>query len=228
MRRLAIALLLCCGTVAAQTPPCADQNTITVTGTGTARAVPDRVSFTAGVTTSAASVREAFRLNNEKTNRVVKALKDHGVKDTEIQTSNFTIDSPYDVKLQAKNPKMYMVANSVTVTREDPKSVSDLIEAAVDAGANSANNLSFFNSNPGAARDRAIDLAMRDARAQAEKIVSALSRALGPALAISTLPLPSYASAGVQEAITVAANGPAIEMGTNNVSYSVTITYALK
>ena len=140
---------------------------ITVTGTGAARAVPDHVSFTVGVVTTSGSIAQSFHSNNEKTDRVVRALKGHGVKDEEIQTSNFTIDSPYDPRTQAKSTSLYMVMNNVTVTRDDPKSVSDLIQVAIDAGANSASNLVFFNTNPTAARDRAIELAIRDARAQA-------------------------------------------------------------
>src|SRR3989442_33225 len=76
-------------------PPC-DVHSITVTGTGTAKVVPDRVSFTVGVFTNSLSVSEAFRGNNEKTRRVVDALKQRGVKDIEIQTSNFSIASAYD------------------------------------------------------------------------------------------------------------------------------------
>jgi uncharacterized protein YggE len=218
MRTLAAVFLLCAVGAAGQTT--CDRDTITVTGTGTARAVPDRVSFTVGVVTTTKPVTEAFRVNNEKTNRVVKALKDLGVKDTEIQTSNFTIDSPYDSTIQAKNTQLYIVMNSVTVTRDDPKSVSTLIQAAIDAGANSASNLNFFNANPAGARDRALDLAIRDARAQAEKLASGIGRSLGPALMVSTLALPAsgYFNNAVQEAITVTAS--AIEAGTTSLSYS--------
>src|SRR3954463_7477189 len=116
--------------------PC-DVHTITVTGTGTAKVVPDRVSFSVGVFTHGVSVREAFRGNNEKTHAVVEALKRGGVKETEIQTSNFSIASSYDETVRKKNG--FNVTNSVTVTREDPKAVGDLIAAAVEAGANEAN-----------------------------------------------------------------------------------------
>jgi uncharacterized protein YggE len=130
-----------------------------------------------GVVTASPSVANAFRSNNEKTNRIIEALKRRGVRDAEIQTSNFTIDSPWDPQTQRKSTNHYLVSNSVTVTREDPKTVSELIQLAVDAGANSASN-----SNPAAARDRAIELAIRDARAQAEKIATAVGRTVGAAL----------------------------------------------
>jgi uncharacterized protein len=211
--------------------PCDDPNTIVVTGTGTALIVPDRVSFTVGVVTSSASVATAFQSNNEKTNAIVRALKRRQVRDTEIQTSNFSVDSPWDPETQRKSSRVYVVTNSVTVTREDPKAVSELIQAAIDAGANSASNLTFFNSNPAAARDRAIELAVRDARAQAEKLATSVGRGVGAALQISTtfVPrMPGWRNNAVSEAITVTAAAPTIEAGTNEVTYSVTVTWELK
>jgi uncharacterized protein YggE len=229
--RLFVAALLLSSTVAAQTTaPCPDQKMITVSGTGSARSVPDRVSFTVGVVTTSGSVAEAFHSNNEKTNRIVRALKSHGVKDSEIQTSNFSIDSPYDPKISAKNTHLFTVMNNVTITREDPKAVSELIQLAVDAGANSASNLVFFNSNPTAARDRAIELAIGDARAQADKIAAGVGRTVGAALLITSAAVPSGQpwNFAVREEITVTAAAPAIETGTTDVSYTVTVTYELK
>src|SRR5712692_7793974 len=110
------------------TTPCSDQKTIIVTGSGSARIVPDRDAFTMGVVTASPSVANAFRTNNEKTNRIIEALKRRGVRDAEIQTSNFTIDSPWDPQTQRKSTNHYLVSNSVTVTREDPKTVSELIQ----------------------------------------------------------------------------------------------------
>jgi uncharacterized protein YggE len=214
-------------------PPC-DIHSITVTGAGTAKIAPDRASFTVGVITNSPSVSEAFRGNNEKTHQVVDALKQRGVKDTEIQTSNFSIASAYDVSTGSKKIE-YNVINSVTVTREDPKAVSDLIAAAVEAGANEANGVTFFNSDPTSTRDRAIERAVKDARAQAEKLAAATGSTLGRATIISTMPTGGDLSNvngwmrlnTMQEAITVTA-APAIESGTSTIAYSVTITYELR
>src|SRR4051812_8645933 len=212
--------------------PC-DLHSITVTGTGTAKVVPDRVSFTVGVFTHSASVREAFSGNNEKTRAVVEALKRGGVKETEIQTSNFSIASSYDETVRKKNG--FNVTNTVTVTREDPKAVSNLIAAAVEAGANEANGVTFFNSDPTSTRDRAIERAVKDAQVQAEKLAAAIGSTLGRATVISTMPSGADMSNvngwmrlnTVAEAITVTA-APAIETGTSTISYSVTITYELR
>jgi len=223
MRKSLFVLVLLALPASAQQP--CDEHSITVTGVGGAKIVPDRVSFTVGVYTNSRSVSEAFSANNEKTRRVVDALKQRGVKDTEIQTSNFSIDTAYGAQ------KGYNVMNSVTVTREDPKSVSPLIQAAVESGANEANGVVFFSSDPSAARDRAIERAVKDARMQAEKLAAATGAVLGKVMMISTAELPAASGMRnnnvLREAITVTA-APAIEAGSNTVSYSVTITYEIK
>jgi len=231
MRTLAALLLLAFATLlSAQTPPC-DTQTVTVTGSGVARVLPDRVSFSVGVATSAATVAEAFAANNAKTRKVIDALKSRGIAAADVQTSNFSIDSPWDPKTQQKRPDLFLVANSVTVTVREIAAVSKLIQAAVDAGANQAGNLRFFTSDPRAARNRAIELATADARAQAEKLAAATGHTLGAATTISTgLASPEYAmrNNALTENITVTAEAPALEGGSENVSYSVTITYELK
>jgi uncharacterized protein YggE len=230
---IVLVLATCLGQPVLGQTPC-DVHSVTVTGSGSAKVIPDRVSFTVGVFTNSPSVSEAFRGNNEKTHRVVDALKQGGVKDTEIQTSNFSIASAYDVST-GKKKIAYNVTNSVTVTREDPKAVSDLIAAAVEAGANEANGVTFFNSDPTSTRDRAIERAVKDARAQAEKLAAATGSTLGRATIISTMTTGGDLSNvngwmrlnTVQEAITVTA-APAIESGTSTIAYSVTITYELR
>jgi uncharacterized protein YggE len=230
MRTLAALLLLAFASLlSAQNAPC-DVKTVVVTGSGVARVLPDRVSFTVGVATSAPTVAEAFAKNNTKTRKVIDALKSRGIAAADVQTSNFSIDSPWDPKTQQKRPDLFLVANSVTVTVREIAAVSGLIQAAVDAGANQAGNLRFFTADPRAARDRAIELATADARAQAEKLAAATGHTLGAAMAISTgFATPDYPmrNNAVMETITVTAAAD-IEGGSDSVGYSVTITYELK
>jgi len=62
-----------------------------VTGTGRIRVAPDKVCFSVGVATEAASVTQALRENNRKAEAVISALKTAGVRPEEIQTSGLRI-----------------------------------------------------------------------------------------------------------------------------------------
>jgi len=226
MRKMFLAVVFAALPLFAQTPPC-DAHSITVSGTGTATVVPDRVSFIVGVSTNAPTVDEAYKTNSEKTRKVIAALKALGVKATEIQTSNFSIQTEYQVD-QHRKERGFIVTNSVTVTREDPKAASDLLDAAVEAGANEAGALSFFASDPRVARDRAIERAMANAKAQAEKLAATAGATLGRVTSITTVNEggSGYSKNSVAESITV--TSAIVESGVETISYSVTVTYELK
>lgn len=199
------------------------QKTITVSGSGRVQLPPDRVSFSLGVTTQRASVAEAVRENSEKTRRVVAALKTHGVTDPEIQTSSFSIDQPWEAGRRIAD--QYLVRNSVTVTRKDPGAMSELLQAAVDAGANQAYAPRFFLADSSTARDRALELAYRDARARAEKLAGVAGKALGDPIMITTeRNLVPQVGGNLQ----VTADAPPIETGLTTTVATVIVTFELK
>jgi hypothetical protein len=184
------------------------------------------VSFSLGVETESASVAEAFQKNNHKLNAVVVALKSHGVKAAEIQTSNFTITSREE---DGKKRPGFRVSNVVTITREDPSGVSELLQASVDAGANQAAALRFFVANPKPLQDHGIELAFHDARAKAEKLAALSGRKLGDVICVSDqIAYNKNASMGVSETITVTAAAPSIEIGLEELNFGVAAVFELK
>ena len=217
MKRLLFAVMIAL-------PAFAEQRTITISGSGRVAVAPDRVSFTVGVTTQKATVPDAARENSDKTARVIAALKSRGVTPAEVQTSNFGIQQVFE---SGKLVDRYLVSNDVTVTRNDVANISELLQAAVDAGANQARGLRAFVADPGPARDRALDLAYRDAHARAEKLAAAAGRTLGDVLTITTEQASTPPRVGAEFA-TVTALGPPIENGTTQVIASVVVTFELK
>ena len=200
----------------------AQQRTITVSGSGRVQVVPDRFSFVVGVTTRGRAVGDAVKENSGKTAHVVAALKAAGVTDAEVQTSNFSIDQPYENGRQVSD--QYVVRNTVTVTRTNPKNASDLLQAAIDAGANQAFGVRFFAADLSAARDRALEAAYRDARARAEKLASAAGHSLGDALAMTTERPASPLVGGVE----AQSAPPPIEAGMSNVFATLYVTFEMK
>jgi uncharacterized protein YggE len=157
---------------AADECPSPSGRSVRVMGSATVRLPPDRVSFSIGVETLHANVSEAFRANGRKVDAVLAALKAKGVQAKELQTS--------DLDISSRNPdgspvRGYRVANRVTVTRESAAGVGELIEAAIAAGANEANRLSFYVADPGAAQKRGLELAFASAHAKAETLACSRS-----------------------------------------------------
>lgn len=216
----------------AQTPP-VPLETVTVTGTGKATLTPDRYSFNVGVQTVAATVDDAVRENNDRVAAVIEALKKAGATAAEIRTSNFSIYPQQDYQ-QGKLPRItgYQVNNSVTVTRDKVGDAGKLLQAALTAGVNTSSGLQFLVSDPSRGRDAGMRAAFADAKAKATTLAQAAGRTLGKALTISEGVEPTRPPV-VYRAMAVAA-GQAntdevpVESGTQEMSYTITVTFELR
>ena len=209
------------------------EETISVTGTGRAQLAPDRFSFTAGVRTTAPTVEDAVNQNNTKTANVIAALKRAGATDQEVRTSNFSI-YPQQVYEQNQPPRVtgYQVFNSVTVTKKDPAAAGKLLQAAIGAGVNEASSLNFEVSDLSRGRDQGLKAAYDDARAKAALLAQAAGRTLGRALVITEgaqvyQPRPVPQVRTMQMKAEAVADVP-VETGTNELSYTVSVIFALQ
>ena len=209
----------------AELQPCQSPSgrTITVTGTATLRMPPDRVSFSVGVETVAATASQAFKANATKLNAVVAALKAKGVDAKEIQTSNLEISSRDQ---EGRKLPGFRVSNVVTVTREDPSGVGDLLQAAVAAGANQASGLRFFVADPGGFQSRGLDMAFQAARRKAEMLATAANRSIGDVICVTE---GGGGSRNVMENLaSLAYTAPTVQIGTEQVNFGVVVVYELR
>ena len=222
----AVVAVLACATAHAepQVCPSATGRSVMVTGTGRIRVVPDKVTFSVGVATEAALVTQALRENHRKAEAVISALKTAGVRSEEIQTSGLRIRQGDG---EGKRPG-FVVENTVTVTRKDVKAVGELLEAAVNAGANQADGPSFGVSDDMARRELAFELAYQDARARARKLAALSGKTLGEVVCIAEGGWPQGGGVGnFTEAVIVSA-APAVEEGREEVAFNVSVVFELK
>ena len=184
------ALLTLCLALAPVSAAFADAapRTITVSGAGEARAVPDQAQLSAGVTTTAKTAAAALAENARKMTGVFDALKRLGVPDKHIQTSNFSIQPQYP----PYNPNAtglqlivgYTVSNQVDVTLDDVKTLGPSLDALVAAGANQINSVAFSIRDQDSLLAAARAAAIGDAIKRAETYAKAAGVALGPVVSI--------------------------------------------
>ena len=79
----------------------------------------------------------------------------------------------------------YNVSNHVTVKINNLDNVGKVVDAAVSAGANDINNLSFQNDVSQQLSDSLTTEAIQNGRHKAEVIAAALGRTLGPVKTVS-------------------------------------------
>ena len=123
-------------------------NTITVSASGKVTAVPDMAMITFSITTEGKDVKTAQDKNSQDANKVVEKLKELGVEEKSIKTSNYNIYTQYDYDAQAGNRiSGYTVDTTMTVSDIKIEDAGNVISQCVDAGINSMNNISYFCSS---------------------------------------------------------------------------------
>jgi hypothetical protein len=201
---------------------------LTVQGEGIVSASPDMATIVLGVETQNASAAGAARENARLMNETINALKASGIRENEIQTSSFSLTTmPQDQpKTESEKPKapVFLATNQVTVKLNNTSDVGRVLDAAVSAGSNSIQQVSFDLRDPSPQNDRALTLAIEDASRQADVAANAAGVKLIRILEITEgygYIAPTAKSALFADALTP------IQPGQLDISASVTVTYEI-
>jgi uncharacterized protein YggE len=244
---IAVVLSACAGNAAAQvqtptvtatsSPPTgqsANPRTLTVSGTGVAYLTPDIAYVSIGVHTENTDAATAVSANNTNSQKVIDALKNYGIADKDIQTTNFSIYPQQQVDNQGKPTGQinYVVDNTVYVTVRDLSKIGNLLDTVVQAGANSINSIQFDVTDRTKALSDARQAAIADAKAQAQEVASAAGVTLGSVQSIdvtggSTPPVPVYQAKGAGPMVESAASVP-VNPGQLTVTISVNVVYQIQ
>lgn len=149
------------------------ETTLAITTTGEVMREPDIAFISTGVQTEAETASEAMAQNRLAMNGVFSALREAGIQDRHIQTSNFSLGPRYDYveTPNGRNQRVlagYVVSNQVTAKVTDLTAVGATLDALVEAGGNTFNGISFALEDDSEARNEARRLAMEEAIARAE------------------------------------------------------------
>lgn len=211
----------------AETEPCraATGQSVIVNGAATVSLTPDRVSFSVGIETEAATVSEAFQRNTAKANALIAALKKRGVLSSEIQTVDLTITSRDE---EMKKLSGYRVINTITVSRGELSSIGDLLQIAVENGANEVGSLNFSVRDETQARKKGLELAFMNAKEKATQLAALSGKSLGGVVCVAEGGYSTSVGSIYPETITVTAASPAIEVGLQPLSFTVGAVFELK
>lgn len=215
------------------TPAYGDQNlcssgtgrSISVSGTAVQPIKPDRVIFSVGVQTHGLSVTSAFDINSSRINQVIDALKKRGVAAEQMQTSTFNVRTIPATKDKARS---FMASSQVTVTLSDISAAGELLQVAIDAGANLTGGLRFYVADDTPVRKHGLDLAFQDAHTKAQTLAALSKQTLGDVVCVSdetVNPLQAGRRSGFMAA---AAGAPQIEPGLEERTYRVSVVFEMK
>lgn len=145
---------------------------ITVTGTGIVLSVPDTAQWSFGVTIEADSATRALAQANAAMQKIVAAVRGAGIAEDDVRTEHVSLSPHYERRGD------FVASSSVHVIVRRLSLAGRVVDAAVDAGANTVGGPSFAESD----RERLYRQALRAAYTQARLSAQALAEASGVAL----------------------------------------------
>lgn len=218
LRSAVLALSCAVAPIAASAPAIAQApvtSTIATSGSGEAKVTPDRAAVMVNVQTRAATAAAAASENARRTTAVLDALGKIGLPKSQLSTEGYTVypETRYDQNGQAPRVTGYVVTNTVRAETHRPEQAGAIVDAALGAGANMINGLTFYASSIDAPRREAIADAVASARADAEAMAKAAGGSLGALIELSTQgptvpPRPMYDMAAMSRKAEVAAPTP--------------------
>lgn len=162
--------------------------TLTVQGQGSVSTPPDFAVVRSGVVTNAKTPSEAITANSTEVGKMMATLRQFGIEDKDLQTSNFQLNPQYDRRGDnRRNPLLigYQVTNQVTIRLREIGKLGGLLDKLVKSGANQLGGISFSVAKPEALLDDARKRAVADAKAQAKLFATELGVSVGKVLRIS-------------------------------------------
>jgi len=146
-----------------------DVSIITSNGTSTIEVEPDIAYITVGVISENKELSVAQGTANKNMASVINELKNLGIEEKDIKTLNFNISPNYNWSENGGGKITgYIVNNMVEVTINDLTKVGNIIDKVASNGSNSVSNLRFGLKDESSLYNKALELAVKDARSKAE------------------------------------------------------------
>lgn len=153
---------------------------LTASGRGEARVRPDLAVVRVGATIQAQEASKAQAAVNQIMQKAIARLKELGIPEDQIQTETISLWPEYRHDKQGREPILvgYRASNVVAVRVKEINRLGEVIDAAVGAGANQLQGVSFEVQDDRAARRDALQRAIADAQAKGEAMAAAMGLGL--------------------------------------------------
>lgn len=184
----------------------ATRNSLTVTGVGEVFVPPDEAVLSLGVRAQADTAAASFDKAAETMAAITGALGPM-VEEERIRTSQLSLQPRYEYD-EKTGPRLvgYEATAILEVRVDQPENAGQVLDAAVNAGANEVLGITWSVEDQDAAQQRALDAAVEDARANATLVANELQAELGEPMQVTirmqetATPYPVYMERGAADA----------------------------
>jgi len=206
--------------------------TITVVGEGKVSLEPDIAIINVGAEARAKTVSEAKAEVDNQMAEITSALQSAGVAEEDIQTSSYYIRYMREPIPLGEGPALeiqeeYSVSNMVRVTVRQVGRAGDMLDTAVQAGANQVFGVTFTVSDESTWKSQARTSAMTDAKSRAQELANLADIGLGEVISVSEV------IGGMSIPALVGADGPkgggaGVNPGELELSTLIQVTFAVQ
>ena len=209
-------------------------DTVTVSGSCTVYATPDKAELHFGVRSTKNTAADAQEQNTKDVTAVIDKLKELGVDEKNIVTSAYNIYQEYDY--EKDKPAGYTASTSLTIKDVDVDDAGDIITRSVEAGVNEVQNITYTCSE----YDAKYEDALKDAVAAAKKKAEVLAKAAGKEVGSVQIITEGYQDTSarfISKSMSIASEeavaydtGAAVPLmpGDSEITANVTVTWYLK
>jgi hypothetical protein len=230
---------------------------ISVSASGKTTAKPDVALVSFSVVSEGKDTKVISDQNNEKINKAISFLKDQGIDEKDIKTTEYNITPVYSqqaisplvvstgsaplISVPSRQPTTfvpsivkYSITQTVQAKIRDFSKISEVVGALAPMGINKINGISFSIDDPEAARTIARADAIVKAKAKAESMAQQLEVSLGDAVSISEYAQNDGVYQPMMSKVVSGYGGesaplaPTIEAGSQDVVVNVNVTYKIK
>lgn len=217
-------------------PAAAADRFVSVSGTCTRTATPDRAAIVVTADFLEPDVRSASKKATESYERVRDAVKRLNLEDLELQTVEYSLNEAKEWQKDRAVSKGFRARIGLRISSSQVQRMGEVIAIAAREGIRDVGALSSYLSEKKMSSEHMACLAdaSKDARAKAEQLAKALSARVGQALEISEAQayVPKHSAPIAMTAMGAMADrgapAPEIEAGKQEISVSVNAKFALE
>jgi uncharacterized protein YggE len=216
----------------ADNPSAEAKRTLDVIGQATMVVKYDTATLSFGVSELHPTAVEAYQAMGKQMNAVVEALKSKGIKEEQLKTGTLSLQPEYEwLKEDGQKLRGFRATNSLSVETQELDQVAELMQIAVEAGANQVNGVSFSVKNKERLVQSALDLAVDNAKEKAERVAKRLGTQVAGVYSVqvhdqSGSPV-RYEMARKTMAADSASSAPVFQ-GDGELSVSISVTFELR
>jgi uncharacterized protein YggE len=146
---------------------------ITVTGTATTHVAPDEATFSLTINTTDSIMSRAKKVNDEKTAKILDAVKTEGINDGDIKTTFNFFNETYDYNTKSDNrKKVYQSSIQLSFVLKDLAKYDEVAYKLIDLGVSNTNTI-FGYSKEGTVKEQLRGEAIKDADQKAHAFAKA-------------------------------------------------------